>query len=216
MKADGTIASIKKDWMVLAIAALRNLEVHQMDVKMTLINGDLEEETYMNQPEGFMAFGQENKVCSLVKSLHGLKKAPEQCHQKFDRAMLESGLKFNECENNNKMIKSNKDMLKTKFDRKDMNFANVILGIKIIRTQNELVFGQPHDVDKILDTHNAGDSGLARTAMILDLAYVVTRAHVKVGTSGCVSQPDWPAVICGEGHANVLGQGNMDYGNIQA
>ncbi|GKD98369.1 retrovirus-related pol polyprotein from transposon TNT 1-94 [Tanacetum coccineum] len=41
--------------MILAIAALRNLEVHQMDAKTTFLNGDLEEEIYMNQPEGFIA-----------------------------------------------------------------------------------------------------------------------------------------------------------------
>ncbi|GJR75331.1 calcineurin B-like protein 4 [Tanacetum coccineum] len=43
--------------MVLAIAALRNLEVHQMNVKTAFLNGDLEEEIYMNQPEGFIAPG---------------------------------------------------------------------------------------------------------------------------------------------------------------
>ena len=44
--------------MVLGIAALRNLEVHQMDVKIAFLNGDLEEEIYMQQPEGFSAPGQ--------------------------------------------------------------------------------------------------------------------------------------------------------------
>ncbi|GJX07078.1 retrovirus-related pol polyprotein from transposon TNT 1-94, partial [Tanacetum coccineum] len=48
--------------MILAIAALRNLEVHQMDVKTAFLNGDLEEEIYMNQLEGFIAPGQEGKV----------------------------------------------------------------------------------------------------------------------------------------------------------
>ncbi|GKF35078.1 calcineurin B-like protein 4, partial [Tanacetum coccineum] len=48
--------------MILAIAALRNGEVHQMDVKMTFLNRDLEKVLYMNQPEGFMAPGLENKV----------------------------------------------------------------------------------------------------------------------------------------------------------
>ena len=55
--------------MVLAIAALRNLEIHQMDVKIAFLNGVLDEEIYMEQHEGFVAPGQEKKVCKLVKSL---------------------------------------------------------------------------------------------------------------------------------------------------
>nr|GEZ49197.1 calcineurin B-like protein 4 [Tanacetum cinerariifolium] len=67
--------------MILAIAALRNGEVHQMDVKMTFLNEDLEKALYMNQPEGFMAPGLESKVYRLVKSLYGLRKVPKQGHQ---------------------------------------------------------------------------------------------------------------------------------------
>ena len=63
--------------MVFAIVALKDLEVHQMDVKTTFLNGDLNEEIYMEQPEGFSAPGQEMKVCRLVKSLYGLKQAPK-------------------------------------------------------------------------------------------------------------------------------------------
>ncbi|GKA01505.1 retrovirus-related pol polyprotein from transposon TNT 1-94, partial [Tanacetum coccineum] len=190
---------------IIAIAALRNLEIHQMDVKTAFLNGDLEEEIYMNQPEGFIAPGQEGKVCRLVKSLYGLKQAPKQWHQKFDHTMLESGFKINECDkcvyvkdtsagyvilclyvddmlivgSNDKIIRSTKDMLKSKFDMKDMGLADVILGIKIIRTQNGLVLSQAHYVDKILNTHNAGDSGQARTPIDTstrpDLAYAVSR-----------------------------------------
>nr|GEW71530.1 retrotransposon protein, putative, Ty1-copia subclass [Tanacetum cinerariifolium] len=64
---------------------------------------------------------------------------------------------------NDKMIKSTKDMLKSKFDMKDMGLVDVILDIKIIRTHNRLVLSQAHYVDKILNTHNARDSSLART-----------------------------------------------------
>ena len=55
--------------IVLAIAALRNLEVHQIDMKITFLNGDLEEEIYMEQLEGCVVSGQERKVCRLIKSL---------------------------------------------------------------------------------------------------------------------------------------------------
>ncbi|PWA98998.1 hypothetical protein CTI12_AA013410 [Artemisia annua] len=200
--------------MILAIAALRNLEVHQMDVKTAFLNGDLEEEIYMNQPEGFIAPGQENKVCRLVKSLYGLKQAPKQWHQKFDHAMLESGFKINECDkcvyvkdtssgyvilclyvddmlivgSNDKMIKSTKDMLKSKFDMKDMGLADVILGIKIIRTQNGLVLSQAHYVDKILNTHNAGDSGLARTP-------IDTSKHLSKNRGAGVAQLEYSRII---------------------
>ncbi|GJY97491.1 calcineurin B-like protein 4 [Tanacetum coccineum] len=67
--------------MILAIAALRNWEVHQMDVKMIFLNRDLEKVLYMNQPKGFMAPRLESKVCRLVKSLYGLRKASKQGHQ---------------------------------------------------------------------------------------------------------------------------------------
>ena len=67
--------------MVLAIVAVRILEVHQMDVQTTFLNEDLDKEIYMEQPEGFSASGQERKVYKLVKSLHGLKQAPKQWHE---------------------------------------------------------------------------------------------------------------------------------------
>ena len=59
--------------ILFALASLNNLIVHQMDVKTAFLNGDLDEEIYMEQPEGFMLPGNEQKVCKLVKSLYGLK-----------------------------------------------------------------------------------------------------------------------------------------------
>ncbi|CAJ2640978.1 unnamed protein product [Trifolium pratense] len=64
--------------VLISIDAIYNLEVHQMDVKTAFLNGDLEEEIYMEQPEGFVVHGQETKVCKLEKSLYGLKQAPKQ------------------------------------------------------------------------------------------------------------------------------------------
>jgi len=55
---------------ILALVAIENMGIHQMDVKTTFLNGDLEEEIYMEQPEGFTQEG-EHLVCKLHKSLYG-------------------------------------------------------------------------------------------------------------------------------------------------
>ena len=60
----------------LSLAARLNFEVEKLDVKTAFLHGDLEEEIYMQQPEGFEVKGKENLVCKLKKSLYGLKKAP--------------------------------------------------------------------------------------------------------------------------------------------
>ena len=69
-----------------------------MDVKTTFLNGDLDKEIYMEQPEGFVVKEQEKKVCRLIKSLYGLKQAPKQWHEKFVYIMLSNGFKINECD----------------------------------------------------------------------------------------------------------------------
>ena len=69
-----------------------------MDVKTVFLNGDLNEEIYMDQPECFVEAGQECKVCKLTKSLYDLKQAPKQWHEKFDSCMIENGFKTNECD----------------------------------------------------------------------------------------------------------------------
>jgi hypothetical protein len=62
--------------VLLFLAASHGLIIHQMDVKTTFLNGELEEVIYMDQPDGFVANGQEGMVCKLLKSLYGLKQAP--------------------------------------------------------------------------------------------------------------------------------------------
>ena len=70
---------------LLSLAASYGLIIHQMDVNTTFLNGELDEEIYMDQPDGFVVKGQENKNCKLLKSLYVLRQAPKQWHQKFDR-----------------------------------------------------------------------------------------------------------------------------------
>jgi hypothetical protein len=61
--------------LILALAALEDWEIHQIDVKSVFLNGLLEEEIYMEQPEGFITPGQESKVCLLKKAIYSLKQA---------------------------------------------------------------------------------------------------------------------------------------------
>jgi len=66
-----------------------------MDVKTAFLNGYLNEEIYLEKPEGFVVSGQENKVCRLIKSLYGLKQAPKQWHERFDTTVTAFGFKHN-------------------------------------------------------------------------------------------------------------------------
>ena len=63
--------------VLIALASIYNLVIHQMDVKTTFLNGDLEKGIYMEQTKGCVVLGKEKKVCRLVKSLYGLKQAPK-------------------------------------------------------------------------------------------------------------------------------------------
>jgi hypothetical protein len=77
--------------LLLALAALENWEIHQMDVKSAFLNGVLNEEIYMEQPQGFIAAGQENKVCRLKKAIYGLKQASRAWNQQFHGVLIELG-----------------------------------------------------------------------------------------------------------------------------
>jgi ATP-binding cassette subfamily B (MDR/TAP) protein 1 len=59
--------------VVLAIYVIFDLHLQQLDVKISFIHGELDEEIYVLQPEGFAEKGKENLVCMLNKSLYGLK-----------------------------------------------------------------------------------------------------------------------------------------------
>ena len=64
--------------MLIALAAVHDLKIHQMDVKTAFLNGEFEEEIYMEQHEGFTVPSKEKKMRRHVKSLYGLKQAHKQ------------------------------------------------------------------------------------------------------------------------------------------
>ena len=64
--------------MLIALPAVYGFEIHQMDLKTAFLKGELEEEIYMEQPEGFVFPVKKKRVCKLIKSRYGLKQAPKQ------------------------------------------------------------------------------------------------------------------------------------------
>ena len=75
---------------------MHDLELEKLDVKTAFLHRELEEEIYMDQPEGCIVPGKENFVCKLKKSLYGLKQSPRQWYKRFDSFMLSHGFKKSE------------------------------------------------------------------------------------------------------------------------
>lgn len=59
--------------MIIVFATINKLKMYQIDVKITFLNADFNNEVYIKHPEGFMIKGKENKVCKLVRPLYDLK-----------------------------------------------------------------------------------------------------------------------------------------------
>ena len=76
---------------LVVVAAYHGWKVHQMDIKTAFLNGDLQEEVYVDQPSGFIEQGQEKKVCRLRKALYGLKQAPRAWYEKIHAYLLGQG-----------------------------------------------------------------------------------------------------------------------------
>lgn len=74
---------------VARFETVRVFFVYQFDVKSAFLNGTLEEEVYVSQPQGFVV-SNENKVYRLKKALYGLKQAPQAWYSKIDAFFLNS------------------------------------------------------------------------------------------------------------------------------
>ncbi|KAI3734277.1 hypothetical protein L6452_13742 [Arctium lappa] len=170
------VARISSIRTLIAISAIKGLYIHQMDVKTTFLNGYLNEEVYMEQPEGFVVPGQENKVCRLIKSLYGLKQAPKQWHEIFDTTVTSFGFRHNGTDRciyskctkestviiclyvddmliigtNLEGIRETKNYLSSNFKMKDLGEVDTILGIKIKRPGSQISLSQSHYIEKIL------------------------------------------------------------------
>nr|GEV87349.1 zinc finger, CCHC-type [Tanacetum cinerariifolium] len=193
------MARISTIRLMIAMTSMHNLIIHHMDVKTAFLNGDLEEEVYMNQPLGFIMSENENKVCKLIKSLYRLKQAPNQWHQNFKEVVLSNGYLLNQADKcvyskfdasdkgviiclyvddmlifstDQVQVDLTKEFLSSRLSIKDIGEADVILGIRIKHESNA---STPLDTcKKLMPNKGLAVSHLEYSRVISCLMYAMT------------------------------------------
>ena len=102
------IARMEGVRILLAYATYKGFKVYQMDVKFAFLNGILEEEVYIEQPEGFVDKDNKNMVCRLYKALYGLKQAPRAWYERLHTYLVKIGFERID-DNSNLYMKIDKD-----------------------------------------------------------------------------------------------------------
>lgn len=218
--------------VMLAIVALFDLELEQLDVKTAFLHGDLDEEIYMTQPEGFSAPGQEHLVCHLQKSLYGLKQAPRQWYKRFDSFMLAHGYSRSNYEHciylkqfpngsfvylllyvddmliashDKSLIDELKAQLSHEFDMKDLGSAKKILGMEIQRDRRAgtLFLSQKSYIEKILEKYNLSNCKSVATPFA---------SHFKLSSRQCPVTEDEKEYMSHITYSNAVG--NLMYAMI--
>ena len=166
---------------LFALCAHHDWECHQMDVETAFLNGELEEDVYMKQPEGFIQPGQEHLVCKLNKSLYGLKQAGYTWNKKIDATLCSHSftpLDADNCvylhqqgsdiiiialyvddlllfSNSLPRLSTYKKTLATEFTMTDMGEVSFVLGIKVTRDRaaRTITLSQSAYADDILGRH---------------------------------------------------------------
>ncbi|GBE87024.1 hypothetical protein SCP_1002700 [Sparassis crispa] len=162
---------------ILALAVVNNWEIGQMDVKGAYLNGDLQEEIYMRQPEGFDDGS--GRICRLRKTLYGLKQSGREWNRKLHRELTELGYKRLEADpcvylwerkegevqiitvwvddlllftNSPKLMEELKRDLQDLFEVTDLGEPQKIVGIEIERDREagKIQISQQHYIESIL------------------------------------------------------------------
>ena len=145
---------------VIAMAAAKGWSLHQMDVKNAFLHGDLQEEVYMMQPEGYEDNAHPDFVCRLRKALYGLKQAPKAWSDKIGQYLVTIGFQISNSDFSLYVKRTNRGivlvviyvddliitgdsdadinevklLLKQKFEMKDLGELRYFLGIEVIRS----------------------------------------------------------------------------------
>ncbi|GJT03937.1 zinc finger, CCHC-type containing protein [Tanacetum coccineum] len=162
------VARIETVRLILALAAYHGWQVHHLDVKSAFLHGDLKEEVYVTQPEGFIQQGNSGKVYKLTKALYGLRQAPRAWNMKLDQTL--KSLDFKKCNleqavytkrsktstlivgvyvddliitgTPRKEIDLFKSQMKDKFEMSDLGLLAYYLGIEVTQTGGEITIKQ--------------------------------------------------------------------------
>ncbi|XP_057532923.1 uncharacterized protein LOC130810814 [Amaranthus tricolor] len=190
---------------LLALVAMEDLELHQLDVKTAFLHGELEEEIFMKQPEGFEVAGKENHVCRLKRSLYGLKQSPRQWYKRFDSFMISHDFvrsSYDSCVYLKKFedgsllylllyvddmlvacssllkVEDLKELLSSEFDMKDLGEAKKILGMEILRDRAKgvLYLSQRKYIEKVVQRFSMDDAKGVSTPLA---------SHLKLSKNLC-------------------------------
>nr|GEU67987.1 aconitate hydratase 1 [Tanacetum cinerariifolium] len=156
------VARISTIILLLALAAIHDLVIHQMDVKTAFLNGDLDKKIYMKQPEGFVMPGHESKC--VYRKFDASGKGVIICLYVDD--MLIFGTDQDQ-------VNNTKEFLSSKFDMKDLGEAEVILGIRIKRENNDPTVKFRHNKETL-------ESQLEYSRAIGCLIYVMTSTRPDI------------------------------------
>ncbi|CAL8087744.1 unnamed protein product [Prunus armeniaca] len=154
---------------LIALAAQKGWQLYQLDVKSAFLNGVLEEEAYVDQPEGFVMKGSESKVYKLHKALYGLKQAPRAWYSEIDGYFAECGFTKSQSEatlyvkargeasilivsiyvddivytgNDQEMLEDFKKDMKEKYEMTDLGLLHHFLGMGVIQTPTSIFIHQ--------------------------------------------------------------------------
>ncbi|KAG8500185.1 hypothetical protein CXB51_004397 [Gossypium anomalum] len=168
---------------LFGIVAMHDLELEQLDVKTAFFHGELEEDIYMQQPEGFIVSEKEDYVCLLKKSFYCLKQSPRQWSKRFDsfmtshdfkRSSFDSYVYFKKNSDGSFVylllyvddmliaakdkveIRKVKAQLSEEFEMKDLGPSKKILGMEILKDRkvSKLYLSQKGYIEKVLCRFN--------------------------------------------------------------
>ncbi|RVW33887.1 Retrovirus-related Pol polyprotein from transposon RE1 [Vitis vinifera] len=163
------VAKLNTIRILLSLAVNQDWCLQQLDIKNAFLNGDLEEEVYMEIPPGFEESMAKNQVCKLQKSLYGLKQSPRAWFDRFTKAVLKLGYKQGQADHTlfvkkshagklailivyvDDIILSGNDMgelqnlkkyLSEEFEVKDLGNLKYFLGMEVARSRKGIVVSQ--------------------------------------------------------------------------